>query len=321
MREKILRTLRESAGCVSGEELSRSLGVSRAAVWKVVGELRAEGYGIEAWPRTGYRLVSSPDRLIPSEILDGLKSRVMGREVRCFDSLPSTMDEAFRWAMDGAPQGALVCAETQTQGRGRLGRSWTSPRGRGIYCSLLVHTDFPPGEAARLTLLTAVALAEACERVSGVAPGIKWPNDLMLCGRKLAGILTELRAEQDRTRYVVIGIGINVNTPAGMLPEGAVSLREVCKSRLDRAGLLREFLQLFEEHFLSIPSRGWQPVWDAWQRRSIMTGRRVRFEERGRVFEGIAQGLDQGGGLIVRLAEGREVTRISGDVFLNGNGD
>ena len=215
----VLQVLRGAADPISGEYLAAQLGLSRAAVWKRVHRLKAQGYVIEGSPRRGYRLLAVPDKLLPEEVLQGLKTRRFTGPVHHFETLDSTNDLAKELAARGAPEGTVVVAETQTGGRGRLGREWNSPPGVGLYVSLVLRPMLPPMELPQITLTTAVAVVRAVRRVAGVAPGIKWPNDLLFNGKKLGGILTEMETESDRIRHVVVGLGLNVNNPG--FPPGA----------------------------------------------------------------------------------------------------
>ncbi len=279
--------------------------------------LRAQGYDIEAFPHRGYRLMSVPDKLLPVEVQDGLKTRRFGCEVHHFDATESTMDEAFRLALDGAPEGTVVIAESQTRGRGRLGRHWSSPKGRGIYFSMILRPGIPPSQASMLTLLAAVALCEAVEAVvPAVAPRIKWPNDILVHGKKLCGILTELRAETDRVQFVVVGVGINVNNTAPQLLPEATSLRAETGMSCSRVHLLQQVLVLFEKRYAAFLREGTVGVLADWKARSATLGCRVRFVERGVPFVGMAEALADDGGLMVRLADGSMVKRIAGDVLL-----
>lgn len=214
---------------VSGEAISTQLGISRAAVWKQVEALRAGGYAVEAAPRRGYRLAARPDRLSVLEIEAGLRTERFGRPVEAHEVIGSTNERAKELARQGAPEGLLVTAEQQTAGKGRLGRPWQTPAGRALALSLLLRPLIPPTLAPRLTLVAAVAVAEAVRAETGLPVGIKWPNDLQIAGRKLCGILTEMEAEIEQVRFVVLGIGLNVNQTLAEFPpelrETATSLR------------------------------------------------------------------------------------------------
>lgn len=316
MREKILSFLKKHDNFISGEELSRSLDVSRSAVWKCVEELRADGYEIAAIPRHGYRLESAPDRILPAEVQFALGTRKFGCQVEHFESLDSTMNEAFRRAMDGALEGTVIVSETQTKGRGRLGRTWASPRGKGLYFSLILRPRCPVSDAARLTLLSAVALSEAVEKVSGIRPLIKWPNDLLVDGKKLSGILTELRAEIDKVEFVVIGFGVNVNTARTLLPPEAISIKEAGGKVVSRVALLQEILRSLEKRYLALPKEGYGPVLEEWRQRSATLGRTVRFQDKSGQVEGVAEGLSEDGGLLVKMPSGETVKRMAGDILL-----
>src|SRR3989344_9407838 len=260
MQTQILKFLKESEGYVSGEEISRRCGMSRAAIWKYMQELRQEGFDVVAVPHLGYKLVATPDKLLPSEIQHGLKTQYLGKKIVYEDTGPSTMDVAFRLGMEGAVEGTLVCAEGQTKGKGRLGRHWNSPKGKGIYMSVILRPSLPPTEVAQLTLLAAVAVCEAVQRVSGVAARIKWPNDILVEDRKLAGILTELSAETDRVRFGVIGIGVNVNTPLSLLPATATSLKEEAQKKVSRGELVQEILRVLEDWYERLKKKGCGPI-------------------------------------------------------------
>ena len=200
-REKVLERLRASEGCVSGQTLSEELGLSRAAVWKAVESLRRDGYGIEARTRAGYRLVSVPDALTESEIRSHLgETRTVGRTLCCFPELDSTNNYAKALAQKGAPDGTAVIADRQTSGRGRMNRSFQSPKGKGIYLSVLLRPVLSPEHLPLVTALAGVALCDAVEKVCGARPGLKWPNDPVLNGRKLCGILTEASLEAETGR-------------------------------------------------------------------------------------------------------------------------
>src|SRR5512141_155286 len=217
--EIVLSFLAESGDeFVSGEAISDKLGLSRAAVWKYVNALRDQGYGIHAVPTRGYRLVEIPDRLGELELRPLLNTHDVGHALHWFEEVGSTNDVAKELADEGAAHGEVVVAESQTAGRGRRGRAWASPPGRNLYVSVVLRPELPPSRAAELTLLASVAVCQAV-RQAGVTAGIKWPNDLVSRGRKLAGILTELAADPDRVQWVVLGIGINVNLRLEDLPD------------------------------------------------------------------------------------------------------
>src|SRR5512145_2072069 len=203
---------------VSGEAISDKLGLTRAAVWKHVEALRGQGYRIDAVPARGYRLAGVPDRLTPLELRPLLNTHDLGQVVHWYEELGSTNDRAKELADEGAEHGEVVVAEAQTAGRGRRGRSWASPARRNLYFSVVLRPELPPTRAAEITLVASVAICDAL-RQAGVEAGIKWPNDLLASGRKIAGILTELAAEPEQVQWVVLGVGVNVNARREDFPE------------------------------------------------------------------------------------------------------
>ena len=217
---RILQALRTAGDAsVSGAELARHLEVSRAAVWARIQELRSLGYEIEASPHHGYRLLTVPDLLHADDLLARLgHTKIVGRDIRVFQETTSTNDVVEKLARDEVKEGIVVFAESQSKGRGRLGRKWVSPARKGLWFSVLLRPDLRPQAATQLTILSAVALRRAIEAETGLRAEIKWPNDILVNGRKAAGILTELRAELDRVQHLILGIGIDVNLNAGDFP-------------------------------------------------------------------------------------------------------
>ncbi len=314
MITQILQFLKKTDGYFSGEEISRRFRITRSAACKHIQELRHEGYEIIAVPHLGYRYVSAPDKLIPHEIQSHLGTNIFGRKIVCLDTLPSTMDEAFRLGLDGAVEGTVVCAEGQLKGRGRLGRGWTSPKGKGIYFSVILKPLLPPNEVASLTLLSAVALSEAIKESSGISALIKWPNDLLVNHKKLAGILIEMKGDLDRVRFVVIGIGLNVNTPLNLLPPQATSLKHELNKTFSRSEILKEILRSLERWYEIFKKKGFEPIHRRWKEYSCTLGERVRIADGQGVVEGMAIDIDDDGGLLIRRDTGLIVKRLTGDI-------
>ncbi len=317
-REEILRLFRLSGNFVSGEELSRSLGVSRTAVWKKIGLLREQGYRIEALPSRGYRLLSGPDSLLPAEIKAGSENRLIGREVVYFAETDSTNLRAQALGDDGAAEGTVIIADRQTAGKGRLGRQWFSPPGVNLYASVLLRPPIPPRRAPQLTFVSALAVARAIEETSGLEPTVKWPNDILLDGRKVAGLLNELNAETERVNYVVLGIGVNLNMTADQFPGDlrypATSLalqkgEPVSRVTFARA-LFRHIDQLYELYLL----KGFSPLLHAWESLFELTGQPAEVDYQDRVLRGIVEGLDSDGALLLRLPNGETERVLAGDV-------
>lgn len=320
MRAKILELLRQgAAGYLSGEEVSRRLNVSRTAVWKHIQALKADGYDIEAHSRLGYRLCAAPDLLLPEEIGPWLTTKYIGRQIVYLPSVVSTNTEAKRLAADGCPEGQIVIAEEQTGGKGRLSRGWFSPQGKGIWLSLVLRPPFSPQEAPKCTMLAAVAVNRAIRRVTGVACGIKWPNDILYEDKKLVGILTEMTAEMDAINYVVIGMGINVNIAAEEFPPDlhaiATSLAMAAGHPLSRLQLLAAILEELEQAYQMSIDKGFAPVLDAWRGESVTLGRMVDVFGQGRKFAGLATDIAADGALLVETPDGLERV-VAGDVSI-----
>lgn len=303
---------------VSGEDICRKIGISRTAVWKHINTLREEGYGIDAVPHRGYRLLNVPDRLYPEEIMDGLDTRFVGKVVFFYDSLFSTNREARDLALAGASGGTVVVAEEQTAGSGRMGRGWYSPKGMGILCSLVLRPDIEPGQAPPVTMLTAVAVSSAIEKVSGIAPGIKWPNDLLVDGKKICGILTEMNAEMERINFLVVGVGLNINTD--QFPEEirdiATSLYLAGGGRVSRLEVLRQYLKEFEHYYRQWLEYGFKPVLEEWKKKCVTLDRPVRISTSREVWEGWAVDVDDTGALVLRTADGELRHFVAGEVSL-----
>ena len=324
IKQVILEAFRDQAGSfVSGEELSRICGCSRTAVWKHIEELRSEGYEIEAVRKAGYRLVAAPDRLSAAEVMAGLSTARIGQLVYAYDEVVSTQLLAHEAAAKGAPEGTLVLAELQTGGKGRLGRQWHSPRGSGIWMSLIVRPQIPLPKTPQMTLLTAVAIARTIQEETGLQVRIKWPNDLFIGDKKVCGILTELHAEADQVHYLVIGIGINVNNEAADFPEPlaqiATSLRIESGTKVDRLQLLQRFCANFEETYDRYLQRGFQPVKEEWESLSYTIGRWVSVQTISQSLEGRAVGLDDEGVLLLEDEAGNRHKVYSADVHYRAN--
>jgi len=301
---------------VSGEAISDKLGLTRAAVWKHVESLRAQGYQIDAVPARGYRLSAIPDRLTPLELRPLLNTHDIGQVLHHFEVISSTNDHARELAEEGAGHGEVVIAESQTGGRGRRGRPWVSPPGLNAYFSVVLRPELPPARAPELTLLASVAICDAL-RQANVPAAIKWPNDVLAGERKIAGILTELASEPERVHWAVVGIGVNVNAAATDFPP---ELRELATSVLiergapaPRALFVAACLTALEDWLDRHAEEGFEPVRLAWRERSATLGRDVIVKTEGRDIQGRAEDVDETGALLVRT-EQRLERILSGDV-------
>ncbi|MCH3950613.1 MAG: biotin--[acetyl-CoA-carboxylase] ligase [Acidaminococcus sp.] len=321
MRTEILKILREKAPePVSGQELADKLGITRTAVWKHIQSLKKMGYEIEAHTKKGYIFISAPDKLLPEEIGRVLHTKFVGRHICYQDTVRSTNEILKQLAGNGAEDGTLCVAEEQTGGKGRLSRGWFSPYGKGLWFSLLLKPSFLPQEAPKMTLLAAVAVVRAIRECCGVDAMIKWPNDVLLDGRKLVGILTEMSAEFGHINFLVVGIGINVCVPKEMVPENlrdsAVSIADIAGHPIDRVALLGKVLDYFEEYYERVLKEGFQPVFDKWREYSTTLGRMVKVVSPDKTYLGTAIDIDPDGALLVRKEDGVVEKVLAGDVSI-----
>jgi len=319
-KDELLRYLREEQGnWISGEKVSRRIGVSRSAIWKQVSRLRQEGYVIRSSSKKGYLFLGTPEMLLPAEIREGIGTEVFGRkEIVYFPELDSTNRKAKELAAEGAPEGTLVVAEEQTRGRGRIGRSWHSPFQTGIYMSLILRPKLPPNEAPKITLVTGVAVAEALLAVTPLKPDIKWPNDILVRGRKICGILTETSTEMDAIDFVVVGVGMNVNTREfpDDLKEIATSVSLETGKTFDRVMLMREFLRQFEHLYTTFLHSGFESIGKRWSELSILLGKDVSVHMIDRTCKGRVMELDRDGALIIKGEHGELEKIYSGDIHI-----
>jgi BirA family biotin operon repressor/biotin-[acetyl-CoA-carboxylase] ligase len=319
MDEEILQLLRKSSSAfLSGEEISRRLKVSRTAVWKRITHLRALGYEIEASTRLGYRLIQAPDLLIPSEIKPILKTKWIGKTIHYFHTLDSTNSKAYQLALNGAEEGELVIAELQEKGRGRIERQWFSPPLLNLYLSVILRPNIPPHQASLITLVAAVATADAIQNFSGLFPLIKWPNDILLRDRKVAGLLNEIHSETDRIHFVILGIGVNLNMGKKMLPKEiraiATSLMIEMGRTISRKAFLQSLLLELERWYTIFLKQGSNVILKAWRDRAQIKGRRVKVTSFGETLVGMAVDIDSDGALILETEDGRRKRIVAGDI-------
>lgn len=320
MKAEILAALREAEGYVSGQELCERFGVSRTAVWKAINQLKKEGYEIEAVQNRGYHIVSAPDVLSENELRSIRRTRWVGERICYYDVTDSTNLRANRLAEEGAPHGTLVVADAQDAGRGRRGRAWDSVGGTSIYMTLLLKPDIDSANASMLTLVAAMAVAEGIHRVTGLDAKIKWPNDIVINGKKVCGILTEMSAQMDYVNHIVIGIGINVHNDA--FPEEiartATSLLMESGKHYNRGELIEAVWETFEEYYeVYLVTQDLSGLRNSYDALLVNRGQRVRVLDPKEPFEGVAQGITDRGELVVDTWESRRLVS-SGEVSVRG---
>jgi len=315
----ILRLFREHHGFLSGGRIGQELNVSRTAVWKHISSLREAGFQIEAVPSQGYRLLASPDILDGNEISALLGATSVGRRVVCLASTKSTNAEAFHLAEEGAAEGTVVIADSQSGGKGRQGRVWVSPPGVNLYCSVVLRPSIMPYEAPQLTFLSAVAVASAIETTTGLWPEIKWPNDVLVQGGKVAGLLNEMSAETDGVNFVILGIGVNLNMERQQFP---ADLRQPATSLLLAAGtpvcrnvFAATLFTALDRLYAEFKSSGFGPVRREWMRRCNARDRKVEVRDGDKILaRGDFAGIDADGALLVERNDGVIERILAGDV-------
>ncbi|HZL13556.1 MAG TPA: biotin--[acetyl-CoA-carboxylase] ligase [Verrucomicrobiae bacterium] len=318
---KILLALRENRDGISGAQLAEELKISRAAIWSRIDDLRKIGFDISASPHFGYRIVGEPDALLADDLIARLgKIKIIGRDIRVFEQTTSTNDVMEKLARDGVREGVVVFAESQTRGRGRLGRKWISPARKGLWFSILLRPDLRPQETTQLTIASAVALRRAIFLETNLQPQIKWPNDILIGGKKVAGILTESSAEPDRVKHVILGIGLDVNLDANEFPAElkkiATSLKIESGKIISRADLAATILRELNKDYARICTGKFEAVADEWEECCVTIGKNVTAQIGDRKIRGHAEALDDDGALLVRTEHGRLERITGGDVTL-----
>ena len=321
MKSEILRLLKENHGYLSGQQICDHFQVSRTAVWKVMEHLKKEGYQIEAVRNKGYHLVDSPDVMSKAESESLVHTKWAGARVVCYEETDSTNIRAKEAGEKGEAHGTLFVAGRQEAGKGRRGRRWESPAGVSIYMTILLRPELAPVEAPRLTPLMAVAVAEGIRRVTGLACQIKWPNDVIIGGKKICGILTEMSAEIGLIHYLVIGVGINVNQKSFSeeIREKATSLKLELGRHVRRSELIAAVMEEFEVCYETFLKTGdLSGVREKYNQMLVNRGREVRVLEPGNEYEAHALGINNAGELIVRTKDGQEQTIYAGEVSVRG---
>jgi len=323
-KQMLLALLREGENYISGQELCSHFGVSRNAIWKVINQLRSEGYEIEAVSNKGYRLVSMPDILSKENILCKLRSRHIGRDLYYFPETDST-NTRIRYLVDeGADDGALAVADVQNAGKGRRGRAWITPPGMNIAMSLLLKPQIAPNSAPMITLVMALAVARGIREVTGLNTQIKWPNDIVVNGRKVCGILTEMDMEIDYIRAVIVGVGINVNESSSedFAPEfrdTATSLKMECGETIERSLVIAACMEAFEDCYDVFLKQGnLSGLRAEYEDMLVSRGKEVRVLDPAGEFSGVSEGINENGELLVRISDGSIKAIYAGEVSVRG---
>lgn len=321
MKAEIIKMLKAQEGYISGQELCDCFGVSRTAVWKIIKQLQAEGYEIEAVRNKGYRLVEMSDVLSEAEIKSCINSRHIGSRVVYYEETDSTNTRAKALAEDGAQDGTLVVAEKQNAGKGRRGRGWSSPPGTGIWMSMVLRPDILPSRASMLTLAVALGVSEGICRVTGIMPQIKWPNDLVLSSKKICGILTEMTTELDMIQYVVVGMGTNVNMEdfPEELSDRASSLYLETGRRWKRGPLIGAMAKALEEYYEKFLRTGdLSLLKEEYEKRLANLNRQVTVLAPKGSYDGICRGINEEGELLVEREDKTICHVLSGEVSVRG---
>lgn len=319
VKNELLQKLFEAKGePVSGQDMADEFGVSRTAIWKYIKELEEEGYEIGSMRKKGYYLAGMPDLVNEANISRFLKTDQFGRVIHYFKSIPTTQTIAHNEAQDGAVNGTLVISEEQTAGKGRLARPWASNAGRGIWMSLIIRPELAPQQAPQLTLVAAVAIVRAIEDLTSVRPVIKWPNDILVNGKKVTGILTELQSDPDRVKAIILGIGLNANQELEDFPEElqsiATSLKIEQDKKVNRAELVASILGNLEQYTNLYVEKGFAPIKLLWESYASISGKKIRANMVNESVEGTALGISEEGMLELQLPDGTVRGIYSADI-------
>lgn len=320
MKTEILKLLRATDGYVSGQQISEQLGVSRAAVWKAIRRLQDEGYQVEAVRNKGYHIVGTPDVMTKEELDSLMKTRWAGRNILYYETTDSTNLRIRQAGDEGAPHGTLAVADRQTAGRGRRGRTWESPAGSSIYMSVLLRPDIAPNKASMLTLVMALSVAEGIQQCIPIIQ-IKWPNDIIVNGKKLVGILTEMSAQVDYINHVTVGVGINVNMTAfpEEIADTATSLCLECGHAVKRAPLIAAVMERLEENYeIFLETEDLSGLMERYSALLVNRDRDVRIIGEKETYQAHAIGIDRTGELIVRREDGTMEKIYAGEVSVRG---
>jgi len=314
MNHKILNLLKEDE-FVSGEKLAKQLKVSRTAIWKQIKNLQTLGYEIESVKNRGYRLISRPDKPLSEEVSANLKTKIVGKKIIYSETVDSTNSYGKKLVNKKTPEGTIVVADVQTKGRGRKDRSWSSPLG-GLWFSVILYPNISPQNAMLVTMASSVSIAQAISEITDLNPVVKWPNDLLINGKKICGILTELDAEIDKINYCVVGIGINVNNQIDTnLKDIATSLNNETGKHVSRVELLKLIISKLDENYAKLLSKDYRSIRDIWFKYANIIGKKVQVSAEKSTIKGVVSDVDESGCLILKTTDGK-VRVVSGDLTI-----
>lgn len=320
MKEEILLLLKNTEGFISGEEISKKFGVTRASIWKIINQLKEQGYAIESSTRKGYRLLTTPDVITKEELKSIINTKVIGKHIEYYDEVDSTNNEAKKLARNGAEDGTLVIANCQTKGKGRLGRSWLSPKDTGIWMSAILTPNIMPSQVSCMTLIAGLDMCKAIKKITGLNASIKWPNDIIIGSKKVCGILTEMSAEMQRINYIVVGIGVNVNT-AGFDKSisHATSLMIEGQKKYERRMIIKEFVEKFDRSYtLYNKECSFAPFLDIYKENCMTLNKEVKIITNGDEYIAYAKDILADGSLLVETKTKEEKVIVAGEVSVRG---
>ena len=314
---EVLAYLKKTNDYVSGDHMSSNMGISRTAIWKYINHLEQLGYTISKLKGKGYRLATSPDKLFAWEIEQHLNTEVIGKKVIYKDELDSTNTFAFKLALGGEPEGTCIIAETQKTGKGRLGRKWFSPVGKNLYMSVVLRPHIPPSRVYPITFLSSLAVYDTIKALTDVEPILKWPNDVLVAGKKVCGTLIELSTEADMIRFVIVGIGFNINMGEHEVDEEikdkATSLLMQTKKPFERSMVCGILLTNLERYYTIFRKQGSEEICSMWEDRAKIKGKYLEITQMGETYKGISEGIDRDGGILLSI-DGKTRKIIAGDV-------
>lgn len=314
---EVLAYLKNAKDYVSGDHMSSSMGISRTAIWKYINHLEDLGYTMSKLKGKGYCLVASPDKLYDWEIDQHLDTKTFGKKVIYKDTVDSTNSYAFRLALGGEPEGTCIIAETQMTGKGRLGRKWHSPVAKNLYISIVLRPFIPPSSVYPITFLSSLAVYDTIKAITGIESTLKWPNDVLIDGKKICGTLLELSTEADMVRFVIVGIGLNINMEISDMDEEikqrATSLRLQTKKPFERAHVCGILLTNLERYYAIFKEKGPEEICRIWEKRATIKGKFFEITQMGETYRGVSEGIDRDGGILLSI-DGTTKKIIAGDV-------